>query len=215
MNQSAPTTPTVKTEFTEVLTASDLLSHTSSSPELLSIVTETTLLPPSPTQPTPEECKRLVTLYDETFTTRDQYQAFVDNTLTPWKEIGEFKYFNVLYSNYCNTKQSAQNLSKIAQSMLEEANRLRRENQSQTKELAQQIQNIRRTELRKKIFNPKIFHPKPPRPPIREINPQHTPGRSTPTAPRYTFPQCVVQCYDCNSQAHIHRNCPQFRCKYC
>ena len=115
----------VKQEFTEVLTGSDLLSTASSSPELLSVFTETSTLKSLPPQPTPEECKALVTLYNEMFPTRDEYQTFVDTQLHPWKDTGELKYFNALYSNYRNTQQSASNVAKQAQLLLEEAERLR------------------------------------------------------------------------------------------
>ena len=150
------TIPTpVKTEFTEVFTVSDLMSVPSSpSPEFSTVITETSILEPTPPQQPIAGAQNLIELYDETFPTPETYRAFVDARLAPWKESLEMKYFNTLYMTQRHTTETIQNIRRQAQILLEEANKLQGRRRLQRQELDRHIATITKPEFRKQFFSP-------------------------------------------------------------
>ena len=147
--QARETSPDIKNEFTEVFTASDLLSPCSSVPsEFPVVVTETSILESS-TSSDSTEAKDLVALYDEVFPTPLPYFEFVDNKLAIWKDSVELKYFNTLYMNHRHSTETIKNLRSQAQALLEEANRMQGRHRLLKQELDQYISNIPQGEFRR------------------------------------------------------------------
>jgi hypothetical protein len=89
----------VKDEFTEVLTEGTL-SPSNKPTDWNVVITEKALLDAMRTpSPLPEETRRgLTTLYDNTFSTLEDYREFIVNHLVMWGNTMEYK----LYSLYVN-----------------------------------------------------------------------------------------------------------------
>ena len=84
-------------QFTEVITASDLVSPPPhSNDKFTTIITETSLLEDdTPLPPIPSN--DIIEYYNQRFPTLEEYQNFVNAKLKPWQNTLKFKYFN---SNY-------------------------------------------------------------------------------------------------------------------
>ena len=84
-------------QFTEVITTSDLVSPPPhSNDEFTTIITETSLLEDdTPLPPIPSN--DIIEYYDQMFPTLEEYQNFVNAKLKPWQNTLEFKYFNSIY----------------------------------------------------------------------------------------------------------------------
>ena len=229
--QTRTASPAVKTEFTEVFTISDLVDVSSTStPDFPTVLTETSLLENlSPVMMSDDD--DLATTYNETFPTSDLYQRFVKDRLDPWKNTLEFKYFDTLYTEHRHTTETIQNLRKKAQELLEEAHRLQAHDNTQRRELQHHANTITRTELRKRIFNPKrprlevpipsIRKPQPSaflypsRPSFGSRNTQTVTNPRHPPATRQNCPPPTPVCYQCSSPHHFRPHCPQYSCPYC
>ena len=84
-------------QFTEVITASDLVSPPPhSNNEFTTIITENSLLEEDTPQP-PIPYNDIVKYYNQMFPTLEEYQNFVDAKLKPWQNTLKFKYFNSMY----------------------------------------------------------------------------------------------------------------------
>ena len=198
---------TIKTELTDVLTDTDLLSNISRTPEeFATVITDSSLLG-SPPLTTPED---IVETYDNTFPTPDSYKNFVDIELAPWRNTMELKLFDTLYLHHRSTESTIRTLRHNAQKMLEQANVLQGQHQTQKEGLKHHLRSIARTGLKKKLLRPKTVYPRPPPPPVpvcREIPRQ----RSAPDRP----PRRIIRCYQCNSTEHIKWYCTRYRCPGC
>jgi hypothetical protein len=80
--------PIVKTEFTEVITSSELLPprpvSISSSDEFPTVITESSLLESSPENNSRQiEPENLIDVYDQTFPSLELYRNFTKAKLTP------------------------------------------------------------------------------------------------------------------------------------
>ena len=84
-------------QFTKVITASDLVSPPPhSNDEFTTIITETSLLEDDTPQP-PIPYNDIVKYYNQMFPTLEEYQNFIDAKLKPWQNTLKFKYFNSMY----------------------------------------------------------------------------------------------------------------------
>ena len=84
-------------QFTEVITVSDLVSPPpQSNDEFTTIITETSLLEDNTPLP-PIPSNDIIEYYDQMFPTLEEYQNFVNAKLKPWQNALEFKYFNSIY----------------------------------------------------------------------------------------------------------------------
>ena len=93
------TSNTVKTELIEVLTASELLSSSSSHEDFSNIHTE-----PSFIETPRPNLDNLVQRYDDIFKTHEMYHQFTNSKLAPWRNLIEFKYFDSMYQNHRSIK---------------------------------------------------------------------------------------------------------------
>ena len=109
----------IKSELIEVLTASELLSSSSSQEEFPAVHTESSFME----TPTPD-LDNLIQRYDNIFLTHEMYYNFVNSKLAPWKNLIEFKYFDTMYQSHRSTKRTTVMLRQQAQKLLAEANEL-------------------------------------------------------------------------------------------
>ena len=123
-------------QFTEVITASDLVSPPPhSNDEFTTIITETSLLEDDTPQP-PIPYNDIVEYYNQMFPTLEEYQNFVDAKLIkPWQNTLKFKYFNSMYQHQHSTTESIKRLRALAQKLLDEANHLQERKSSIKQEL--------------------------------------------------------------------------------
>ena len=200
---STPTT--VKLEFTEILTASELLPSSSSNEEFPSVTTESIFIDnPSPS------LEHLVQRYDDIFNDHQMYLNFVNHKLAPWKNLLDFKYFDTLYQSHRSYRRSVSILRQQAQILLEEAEEFQRKDLNLQKEIDNHLQKITRNDLRRKLANPTKVYPRPPVSTFQETFPNRPRGTYVPRPnPR------VIRCFQCNSPQHIKWYCPQYRCRGC
>ena len=121
----------IKTEFTEVLTGSDLLPprpiSISFSEEFPTVITESSLLKsPEASNPSTEP-ENLIDIYDQTFPSLNLYRDFTNARLAPWANTIEYKYFDTLYMYHQGTSGTIHNLRQQAARLLDEANSLSRQ----------------------------------------------------------------------------------------
>ena len=84
-------------QFTEVITASDLVSPPPhSNNKFTTIITETSLLEDDTPLP-PIPYNDMIEYYNQMFPTLKEYQNFVNAKLKPWQNTLKFKYFNSMY----------------------------------------------------------------------------------------------------------------------
>ena len=146
--QQTPSSIKDENEFVEVFTASDLLSTPSvSSAEFPTVITESSIIEPSPSLWNETEERDIITLYDETFPTPETYRTFIDSRLAIWKNSLEVKYFDALYDSHRSTIETVRNLRKQAQAILEEADKLQGRNLLLRKELKRHIATVAQPEL--------------------------------------------------------------------
>jgi hypothetical protein len=88
----------VKDEFAEVLTE-ESLSSSAKPTDWNVVITEKSLLETMRTpSPPPEEIRHgLAALYDNTFSTHEDYREFTVNRLTMWGNTLDYKLFDTLY----------------------------------------------------------------------------------------------------------------------
>ena len=152
-------------EFTEVITASDLASPPPhSNEEFITVITKTSLLE-SDTPLTPIPNNDIIEYYNQMFPTLEEYQNFVDAKLKPWQNTLEFKYFNSMYQHQWSTSKLIKRLRTQAQKLLEEANHLQERKKTSTRhELEQHLHMMTRPELQKHLCDPVKIYPQPPFP---------------------------------------------------
>jgi hypothetical protein len=115
----------VKDEFTKVITEGTL-SPTNKPTDWNVVITEKALLEAMRTpSPPPEEIQHgLATLYDNTFSTHEEYHEFTVNRLTIWDNTLDYKLFNTLYMTHQYHACTIKRLRKQAMALLEEANKI-------------------------------------------------------------------------------------------
>jgi hypothetical protein len=214
---------TVKSEFTEVLTGSDLLPprpvSISSSEEFPTIITETSLLE---TPTTTAEQRNLVDQYDEVFPTPNLYRQFAEAKLTSWKDTLEYQYFDSLYVYHRNTSQTIKNLRRQAMELLNEADTLTRQYTPQRRNLDHFTSTLGPSPFQRRLFSPVKVYPRA-RPNLRERPPtvrQPMASSSTirplrPPYPPQVAPRSRIRCFQCDSPSHIKWYCIEYRCKSC
>jgi hypothetical protein len=90
----------VKDEFTKVITEGTL-STTNKPTDWNIIITEKALLEAMKTPSPPEEIRHgLATLYDNTFSTHEEYREFTVNRLMMWGNSLDYKLFDTLYMTH-------------------------------------------------------------------------------------------------------------------
>ena len=157
---------TVKTEFVDVLTEGELLSSPVSA-TFSTIITEASLIETPPTDgPINEET--ITTLYNRVFIDAISYQAFTENKLRPWENALKYKHFDTMYTNHQSLVNTIGKLHKQAQMLLEEADILTGRDFMLRQEIESHVSKISKTELRKRLRKPTLFHfketPAPPPP---------------------------------------------------
>ena len=225
--------PTIKTEFTEIITSSDLLPprpvSISSSEEFPTIITESSLLePPTETNDSQEEeLKSLIDLYDDTFNSLETYRNFTNTKLAPWSKTLEYKYFDTLYANHRATSGTIRNLRRQARELLEEADSLSRRHYVQRRELEDFVSKLPQSLFQRRLSDPYKVYPRPPRiiteriskPPPSTSHPLPVPSTSAirPLRPPYpsVTPRQPIRCFQCNSTLHIKWYCNDYRCRMC
>jgi hypothetical protein len=105
--------------------------------------------------PSPREIRRgLVTLYDETFPSLEDYREFTVNRLVMWGNTMEYKLFDSLYVSHRNNVRTVKKLHKQAMALLEEANKINDCDLMVPQELESHVGIITRTDLRQRIRKP-------------------------------------------------------------
>lgn len=215
--------PIIKTEFTEVLTSSELLPprpiSISSSDEFPTIITESSLLESTRTPNQTIEPKNLVDRYDETFPSPSIYRTFTDTKLAQWKDTLEYKYFDSLYIYHRNTSQTIKNLRRQAMALLNEADALNRQYIPQRQNLDHFISSLPGSQFQRRLFNPVKTYPRPRIPLMREEH-RPTPSSSNirplrPPYPPIPKPSRQIRCFQCDSPLHIKWYCNEYRCRAC
>ena len=134
-------------QFTEIITASDLVSPPShSNNEFTTIITETSLLEDDTPLP-PIPYNDMVEYYNQMFPTLEEYQNFINAKLKPWQNTLEFKYFNSMYRHQQSMTESIKRPRAQAQKLLDEANHLQERKISIKHELERHLHTITRSEL--------------------------------------------------------------------
>jgi hypothetical protein len=142
----------VKDEFTEVLTEGTLSSTTKPADWNVVITLLDAMKTPSPP---PEELQRgLVTLYNTTFLTLEEYHEFTVNCVVLWGNTMEYKLFDTLYVNHQNHIHTIRKLCEHAMALLEEANRINNRDMMIQHEIESYVGKITRSELCQRIKKP-------------------------------------------------------------
>ena len=139
----------VKTEFTEVLTGSDLFPQcpisVSSSEEFPTVIIKSSLLKSPNTSNPSTESENIVDIYDRTFTSLDQYRDFTNSRLAPWANTVEYKYFDTLYTYHRGKSGTIRNLQQQAAKLLDEADSLSRQHYARRRELEEFTSSLKQT----------------------------------------------------------------------
>jgi hypothetical protein len=145
----------VKDEFAEVLTEGTL-SLTTKPTDWNVIINEEALLETAKTpSPLPEEVRHgLASLYDKTFPTHEEYREFTANRLAKWGNTLDYKLFNTLYLTHRYHVRTIKNLWEQAKLLLEEANKINKQDKMIRHEIESHVQTITRSDLCQKIKKP-------------------------------------------------------------
>jgi hypothetical protein len=138
----------VKDEFTVVLTKGTLSPSTKPA-DWNVVITKKVLLDAMRTpSPLPEQTQRgLITLYDNTFPTLEDYREFTVNRLVMWGNTMEYKLFDSLYINHRNNTCTVKKLWEQAMALLEEANKINDRDLMVRQEIKSHVGTITRTDL--------------------------------------------------------------------
>jgi hypothetical protein len=105
--------------------------------------------------PLPEQTRRgLITLYDDTFPTLEDYREFTVNRLVMWGNTMEYKLFDSLYINHRNNTCTIKKLREQAMALLEEANKINDHDLMVRQEIESHVGTITRTNLCQQIRKP-------------------------------------------------------------
>jgi hypothetical protein len=114
----------IKDEFAEVITE-ETLSPTNKPTDWNVVITEKALLKAMRTPSPPEEIRHdLATLYENTFSTAEEYREFTVNHLIMWGNTLDYKLFDTLYMTHQHNSCTVKKLSEQAMALLEEANKI-------------------------------------------------------------------------------------------
>ena len=206
----------VKTEFTEVLTGSDLLPPrpvSISSEEFPTVITESSLLPLPETSNLPTESENLIDVYDRTFASLDLYRDFTNAKLAPWANTIEYKYFDALYTYHRGMSGTIRNLRQHAARLLDEADSLSRQHYAKCRELEKFTSSLEQTPFQQRLSKPMKVYPRRPPPMTERLVPSvqkptfPTPSTSTIRPLRPPYPQVAsrapIRCFQCDSPLHI------------
>jgi hypothetical protein len=145
----------IKDEFAEVLTEGTL-SPTTKPTDWNVIITKKTLVEETrtPSPPLEETRHGLAALYDNTFPTHKEYCKFTTNRLTKWGNTLDYKLFDTLYLTHRYHVHTIKNLQKQAKLLLEEANKINKQDKMVRQEIESHVQTITRSDLQQRIKKP-------------------------------------------------------------
>jgi hypothetical protein len=145
----------VKDEFAEVLTK-ETLSPTTKPANWNVIITKKALLDAMKTPSPPPELiwRGLVTLYDNTFPTLEDYWEFTVNRLVMWGNTMDYKLFNSFYVNHRNHTCTIKKLWEQAMALLEKANKINDRDLMIWQEIENHIKVITKAKLCQHIKKP-------------------------------------------------------------
>jgi hypothetical protein len=108
------------------------------------IITEKMLLKGTRTpSPPPEEIRHgLATLYNNTFPIHEEYREFAANRLTKWGNTLDYKLFDTLYLTHQYHICTIKNLQEQAKLLLEEADKINKQDKMVRHEIESHIQTI-------------------------------------------------------------------------
>ena len=145
------------------------------------------------------------------------YRAFTKNELRPWENALEYKHFDTMYMNHQSLVNTIKKLHQQAQALLEEADILTGRDFMLRQEIETHVSKITRTELRKRLHKPTLFHfkemPIPPPPPQASTSLLNLSARRHRI--RYMRSGEPMRCYKSNSLSHIKWNCQRYVCPLC
>jgi hypothetical protein len=150
-----PILTVVKDEFTEVLTEGTVSPSTKPT-DWNVVITEKSLLEAMRTpSPSPEEIQHgLTTLYDNTFSTHEDYREFTVNHLMMWGNTLDYKLFNTLYLTHRYHARTIRKLHEQAKALLEEADKINERDKMIRHEIESHVQTITWSDLRQRIKKP-------------------------------------------------------------
>jgi len=156
----AETNPTTTNEFTDVITESSTIPNISpNSPEFVTVTTETTIITSSSSESSENDSeletpRNLIKQYDELFTTPEEYNKFVEQKLTPFKETLQIQHFNLHYYRHRNDVHNIRAKRNAAQKLLEEADRLQKDHDQNQEKFLRFIATKIQPNIKRRLFNP-------------------------------------------------------------
>jgi hypothetical protein len=171
------------------------------------VITEKALLEAMRTpSPPPEEIQHsLATLYNNTFPTHEKYHEFTVNCLTMWGNTLDYKLFNTLYMTHQYHSYTIKKLREQAMALLEEANKINKQDMMVRHEIESHVRTISRSDLQQRIRKPQqvwvVVSPTPLPSTSRQSNNSHcaTYGRD--------YAQHQYQCFECRDPTHFKWSC--------
>jgi hypothetical protein len=204
----------VKDEFAEVLTEGTLSPATKPA-DWNVIITEKALLKAAKTPlPPPEKIWHgLATLYDNTFSTHEEYREFAVNRLAMWGNTLDYKLFDILYLTHWYHTRTIKNLREQAKALLKEADRINERDKMVRHEIESHIQTITQSDLWQRIKKPqRVWVVVPPTPlPSSSRRPDY----SHLATYGWNYARQQYQCFECGDPTHFKWNCPLYKCQTC
>jgi hypothetical protein len=96
----------------------------------------------------------LAMLYDNIFHTAEEYCKFTVNWFVMWGNTLEYKLFDNLYTTHRHNSHTIKKLRKQAMALLEEANKINKQDMLVHHRIESHVQNITRSDLRQQIEKP-------------------------------------------------------------
>jgi hypothetical protein len=150
-----PVLTVIKDEFTEVITEGTL-SPTNKPTDWNVVITEKVLREAirTPSPPPKEIWHGLVTLYNNTFPTHEEYWEFTVNHLTMWGNTLDYKLFDTLYMTHRYHACTIKRLCEQAMALLEEANKINKRDMMVRHEIESHVWTTSQSDLWQWIKKP-------------------------------------------------------------
>jgi hypothetical protein len=209
-----PVLTIVKNEFTEVLTKGTL-SPSAKPTDWDVVITEKSLLEAMRTPSPPPETIRhgLATLYNNTSSTHEEYREFTVNRLTMWGSTLEYKLFDTLYMTHRYHSHTIKRLREQAMALLEEANKINKQDMVVRREIESHVQTITWSDLWQQIKKPQWVWVIVPPTPLPSSSWQSNNSHCATYGWNYVW--CQYQCFECSDPTHFKWNCPFYTCQNC
>jgi hypothetical protein len=204
----------VKDEFAEVLTEGTF-SPTTKPADWNVIMTEKALLKTirTPSPPPKKIWHGLAALYDNIFTTHEEYWEFTANCLMMWGNTLDYKLFDTLYLTHRYHAHTIKNLREQAKTLLEEANKINKRDKVVRQEIESHVQTITHSDLRQRIKKPRRVQVIVP--PTSLPGPSWWPDYSHLATYGWNYAHQQYQCFECGDPTHFKWNCPFYKCRTC